>query len=281
MPLDMPNLIWSIPELDERAYTLLSKLIYERSGISLGSEKQAFLRARLSRRLQSLKLGSFEKYLDYLNNEVEGEHELARMIDVVSTNMTEFFREPAHFEFLKHSFFTRWKAANEIRILSAGCATGEEPYSLAICALESLGDAARVSIIGGDISGLALTRAKSGIYRLDQLSAISPDRLKRFFLKGVGRNEGLAAVGPRVRSLVRFQHLNLAEPLKFPSRFHAIFCRNVAIYFDRAGQERLMKKFAAALVPRGSLFLGHSESMNPSQRLLSYVQPTVYEYCGS
>lgn len=268
----------SMPELSEREFRLLSRLIYEQSGISLGEHKQSLVRARLARRLRVLRIPTFKKYYDFVMSGEEGSNEIQHLLDAISTNLTEFFREPAHFEYLKKVFFPRWKKEPHLRILSAGCSTGEEPYSIAICAREALGVEAtpRVRISAGDICTRALARAKSGVYELEKIKSISGERLHASFLRGTGSNSGLVSVSPELRASIDFFPLNLTEPLPFNTTFHAIFCRNVAIYFDRPTRTKVFEKLGRHLAPDGTLFVGHAESMSEFNREYEYVQPSVY-----
>jgi chemotaxis protein methyltransferase CheR len=267
-----------MPDMGEREFTLLSRLIYESSGINLGEQKQSLLRARLTKRLRALGLRTFKQYHFYVTQCDTSGQELTHMLDAVSTNLTEFFREPAHFAYLKDVFFPRWKEQPQIRILSAGCSTGEEPYSIAICAQEYFGAAARkVQIVAGDICTRVLARAKSGVYNAQRVNAIPRERLRAAFLRGVGSNDGFVAIAPELRECVEFVQLNLSEPLDVRGPFHGIFCRNVAIYFDKATQTRVFANLGRLLVRGGTLFVGHAESLISATHDFSYVQPAVYQ----
>lgn len=268
-------------EMNTREFKLLSELIYGWTGINLNECKQPLLRSRLGKRLRALNLNTFAEYYNVVAEQGLYGAEAIEMVDAISTNLTEFFREPAHFDYLKRAFLPRWKKESCIRILSAGCSSGEEPYSIAMCAREAFGNdsAAKVKIVAGDISRRMLVQATNGIYSLKCVQSIPLERLHAHFLQGTGSQRGKVAVAPEVQALVHFQHLNLSAPLPFDKPFHAIFCRNVAIYFDRATQQKLVSRFSKALVPHGTLFLGHSESIFSENRHFSYVQPTVYEYC--
>lgn len=267
-----------MPDLSDREFNLLSRLIYECSGINLGQQKHSLLRARLSKRLRVLGLQSFKQYYFFITQCDPDGRELTHMLDAISTNLTEFFREPAHFDYLKHTLFPRLKDQPAIRILSAGCSTGEEPYSISICAEEYFGAAAnKVQIIAGDVCTRVLAKAQAGIYNASRISALSRERVRGCFLRGVGSNQGLVAVTPEIRDRVSFMHLNLAEPLDVSGPFHAIFCRNVAIYFDRPTQMRVFEGLGRALVPGGILFVGHAESLISAAHEFSYVQPAVYQ----
>jgi chemotaxis protein methyltransferase CheR len=269
----------TLPDLTETEFRLLSRLIYQQSGINLGDQKQPLMRARLAKRLRVLGLPTFRKYYDYVTRHDEGGKEMIQMLDAISTNLTEFFREPHHFTYLKNVLFPRLRREPSVRILCAGCSTGEEPYSVAIVARESFSDAAqiKVRITAGDISTRALARAEAGLYAIDRLRGIPMERLCSSFLRGTGSSEGLAAVAPEVKALIEFQHFNLMEPLPYESHFDAVFCRNVAIYFDKKTQLEVFGRLARCLKPGGTLFLGHSESMASSNMGFRYVQPAVYE----
>ena len=268
-----------MPELSDREFTLLSRLIYECSGINLGEQKQPLLRARLIKRLRALGLKTFKQYYVHVTERDSDGIELAHMLDSISTNLTEFFREPAHFDYLRNVFFPRWKEQPVIRILSAGCSTGEEPYSIAICAHEFFGAEAvrKVRVVAGDISTRVLARAKTGIYAFDKLRSISTARLKSSFLRGVGKKDGMVAVAPEIRASVEFVPLNLTESLEVAGPFHGIFCRNVAIYFDKTTQTSVFERLGQLLVPDGNLFVGHAESLISANREYKYIQPAVYK----
>jgi chemotaxis protein methyltransferase CheR len=272
------DVTYSTPELKEREYTLLSRLVYECSGINLGEQKQPLLRARLAKRLRALGLKTFKQYYFHLTQCDPDGSELTHMLDAVSTNLTEFFREPAHFDYLKKTFFPRWKDQSVIRILSAGCSTGEEPYSIAISAHEYFGvGSKKVQIVGGDVCTRALAKARAGIYSATRVASLPRERMHTFFLRGVGSNNGLVAVTPEIRQSVEFIQLNLAESLTFDAPFHAIFCRNVAIYFDKQTQTRVFQSLGQLLVSGGNLFVGHAESLISSTNNYVYVQPAVYQ----
>ena len=267
------------PELSDREFMKLSQLIHELSGINLGEHKQSLLRARLVKRLRALGIPTFTDYYDFVTQGDSSGEESIHMLDAISTNLTEFFREPAHFDYLKDVFFRRWKNEPVIKILSAGCSTGEEAYSIAICNREVFGESAslKLKIVAGDICTRALARAKAGIYDTDKIKSISPQRLRANFMYGTGSSRGLVCVSPEVRSSVEFMHLNLTEPLHFNGPFHAIFCRNVAIYFNKATQAQVFEKLGRSLLPGGTMFVGHAESLTTFSRGFAYVQPAVYE----
>jgi chemotaxis protein methyltransferase CheR len=270
------------PELSPSEFERLSRLIYDRSGIHLNEHKHALVRARLGKRLRALKLPSFKAYLQLLSESGSEGVETIHLLDAISTNLTEFFREPRHFEYLAQTFFPRWKDEPVLRILSAGCSTGEEPYTIALCAREffGLGAAKRVRILAGDLSTRVLAIARKGVYSAARLRHLPAARVKLGFLKGTGSSDGLYAVAPELRELVSFRRLNLLQLPELGTHFHAIFCRNVTIYFDRPTQQGVFRSCRDRLLPGGTFFLGHSESMLSQHDGFRYVQPTVYERCG-
>lgn len=271
------------PELTDREFELLRQFIHSRSGISLNEHKRALVRARLGKRLRVLNLRNFSEYYTYLRNEDHDGSECIHMVDAISTNLTRFFRESEHFDYLRAVVFPRFQRLSQIRILSAGCSTGEEPYTIAIAALEHFGPAAgaKVEITAVDISSQVVAQACEGIYTAERVRLLPPGMIDKYFVRGVGVNRGFFRVKGSVQALVRFGRVNLMDDFRFESNFHAIFCRNVAIYFNRETQRALAARFHRALVPGGTLFVGHSESLLSSGRQFRYVQPAVYEREGA
>ena len=228
------------------------ELISTYAGISLHERKENMVYNRLARRLRATGKASFRDYLDWVEQPDSEERE--RFINALTTNLTAFFRESHHFEML----VAHARGCKALRVWSSACATGEEAYSAAI-ALREAGCAGLV--LATDIDTDALAAARRGVYPLEALERAGLERLRRHFLKGFGQNEGLALLRPEVREMVSFEFRNLLAPgWAAGERFDAVFCRNVMIYFDRAGQQRLLERFAQVLAPGGLLFLGHSES---------------------
>ena len=253
--------------LGEREFQWIRRLVLEHSGIALGETKKAMVYRRLSGRLRALHLQSFGAYVARLQSDTD-ERDLC--INAISTNLTYFFREPHHFEFLSE-LLNSLPRQRGIRIWSAGCATGEEPYSIAMIAAEA-GLLDQVTIEASDINTEALEVARAGAYPTEGLNGVSPTRLKRWFLKGKGPNLGWVKVREEVRRAVRFRRLNLQSDSLLEGPFDVIFCRNVAIYFERVAQLRLFESFATRLDRRGYLLIGHSES------LLGMTE--LYRSCG-
>lgn len=246
-------------------YGRVRELIKVRAGIELGPSKRNLVYGRLSRRLRVLGCSSFAEYLDAVAD--PGSSEAAHFLNALTTNVTEFFRENHHFELLADRVLpelARARAAKKrIRIWSAGCSSGEEPYSLAITVAESplLRDGWDVKILATDIDSDVLATASDGIYPLDRLRHIDRGRLARFFQRGTGANADAARVRDEIRQLISFKHLNLMQDWPMPGPLDIIFCRNVIIYFDGATRQRLTNRYLRLLGEPGFLFLGHSESL--------------------
>ena len=265
----------------ESEFEFIRSLVYERSRISLSADKRELVSARLGKRLRATNLSSVGDYCQLLQSP-GAERELANLIDAISTNHTFFFRENAHFDFLKQTVLPemRTRSAKErwprFHIWSAACSSGEEPYSLAITLAESL-SGWPWHIEATDISHRILEKAQAGIYRDDTIGKLPRATIQTHFQKGFGPHEGNYRVKPALRDNVSFRHLNLLEgepPFREP--FQVIFCRNVMIYFDRPTQEELVNKLARHLVPGGYLFVGHAESLTAIKHPLQTIRPAVY-----
>lgn len=251
--------------LTDADYRFLRDLIYERSGITLGDHKQRLVQGRLQRRLRMLGLPSFAAYCEYVRGQPEAE--MDALLSAVSTNVTRFFRESHHFDYLAEQLLPAWLSRGDrprIRLWSAGCATGEEAYTLAMIleqAVRQSGKAADALILATDLSTEALATARAGIYRREQLEEVPADLRSRWFMRGTGGHQGEVRIRPELRDWIRFESLNLKAEWPMQGRFDAIFCRNVVIYFDREGKRRLFSRFARQIGAQGYVFLGHSESM--------------------
>jgi chemotaxis protein methyltransferase CheR len=272
------------PEL----FRLFQNLIYKESGIFLATHKTSLLISRLNRRLHALGLSSLAEY-HRLVARPEQQHERVLMIDCITTNETQFFREPHHFEFLAHQVFPRLiEQANSgarsksVRIWSAGCSTGEEPYSLAMLLLKYFPPAWNIEVLASDISTRVLEKARTGIYSMEKAEGIPKDFLRAFMLKGFADQEGMVQVGPETRKLVRFLRVNLQEgSYPFIGLFDMIFCRNVLIYFDQDSKTRAIDGMLGHLSPAGLLFVGHSEALQQLTPRLKPVAPSVYAFSGA
>lgn len=272
-----------VRDLQRSEYELLRDFIYQKCGINLGDHKLQLVQSRLNKRLRQLGLETYKEYYERLVAQKDDE-EMTILLDSISTNTTHLFREKHHFDVLVEQL-REWTSAkgarrnSTIRIWSAGCSSGEEPYTLAIVATELFrADAPkRVKILATDISTRVLERAEAGRYGEAAL-AQAPENLRRtYFTKVRGSKQPEYDVSDRLKKLITFKRFNLMSPA-FPFRnlFDVIFCRNVMIYFDRETQETLVNKYAKHLAPDGLLFIGHSESLNRISHPLKYVAPTVY-----
>ncbi|HDH11213.1 MAG TPA: chemotaxis protein CheR [Nitrospirae bacterium] len=273
--------------LSEKDFKRLSKFIHSECGIKMPDSKKTMLESRLQKRLRRLRLTSFTEYCDYLFSPQGIENELVHMIDVVTTNKTDFFREPGHFDYLAQKALPELIALHgagirkNLMVWSAGCSTGEEPYTLAIVLSEFTercpGFKFRYLILATDISTEVLEKAKHGIYEHERVDPLPPGMKKKYLLKGKNKSSGLVRIVPELRSKVRFRRLNFLEG-DFGMREHMdiIFCRNVIIYFDRPTQEKLLIRFCRHLGPGGYIFMGHSETLHGMNLPLAQVAPTIY-----
>jgi chemotaxis protein methyltransferase CheR len=264
--------------ISNEEFDCFRSLIYAESGISLNDSKRALVVARLSKRLRQLELPTFQAYYDHVVAEKDGE-EFTQMLDSISTNKTDFFREPKHFEFLRDRILPELQTDRKIRIWSAACSTGEEPYTIAMTLYDGVDSPNRwdCKILASDLSTRVLAKAAAGIYDENQVRDLPSPVLQRHFLKGGGTSAGKVKVKPHLADRVTFRRINLMDdryPLKTP--VDVIFCRNVMIYFDRPTQERLMAKFYRYLSVGGYLFIGHSESLQWVKHRFQYVAPTTY-----
>lgn len=261
--------------LSAREFRKISALVYERTRINLHEGKLPLVQNRLSKRLRRLGLDSFRAYLAYLD---EDEGELEAMINAITTNYTSFFREPGHFHFLRETFipYLLEKDVRRARLWSAGCSTGEEPYSLAMVLLDAIPDLASrdVLVLATDISTRALSAAVEGVYPPEPVFKCRPDYRRRYFLED--EQSGAFSIAPEVRRLVRFRHLNLFDPWPMRGPFDLILCRNVMIYFERVPKLELVRRFHDILRPGGYLLVGHSESLTGEEHGLRYVCPATY-----
>jgi chemotaxis protein methyltransferase CheR len=269
------------PLLGDAEFQFLRDFVYRHCGIALSEQKRQLVQGRLLRRLRALGLKEFASYCELLRKDPDAE--LGELASVISTNVTAFFREMHHYDLLVEQLLPHWleekKHGGRLRIWSAGCATGEEPYALAMVlaeALERTGSHVDARILATDLSPQALEHAQAGMYALDRMDGVSAERRRRWFLRGEGQYQGYACVHPRLRELVTIQPLNLLHDWPMRGPFDAIFCRNVVIYFDKPTKQRLFERYARLLVPGGYLFLGHSESMHGLSDAFDLVGRTVY-----
>ena len=255
-------------------------LVYEHAGIHLSETKSNLVYGRLSRRLRVLQLDSFDDYLGYLQKHADTE--FTEFLNAITTNLTSFFRENHHFEALRNQvlpeLMTARRAARRLRLWSAGCSTGEEPYSLAMAVCETVLDQPgwNVKLLATDLDTQVLSTARAGMYAEDRVRTVSRERLRRFFRRGTGANAGKVQVTPELQRLIAFNQLNLMESWPMRGPFDVIFCRNVVIYFDKPTQARLFERFADLLSSDGTLFVGHSETLNKVTDRFELVGQTMY-----
>ncbi|MBN1546250.1 MAG: protein-glutamate O-methyltransferase [Syntrophaceae bacterium] len=271
-----------IVELKESDFQKISRLVYEQCGINLHDGKKELVKARLGKRLREGNFPSFTDYYRYVTTDA-GQDELIMMIDSLSTNLTYFFREGAHFDKLRRILPDILNGRNPdrrngvLQIWSAGCSSGEEPYSLAMTVKELLGSkAVAVSILATDISTRVLQTAMRGIFPRERMKNVPDQILKKYFQYGSGKWSGFFQVKKEIRDMVRFMRFNLMEPP--PSDFvsDVIFCRNVMIYFDKPTQEMLVNRIHQILNKGGYFFVGHSESLTGLTHPFNYIEPSVY-----
>jgi chemotaxis protein methyltransferase CheR len=270
--------------LSVRDYTRVCDLVYREAGICLGPGKQTMLEARIKRRLKVHKLTSYSQYCDYLFGHRGLKDEIPHLIDVVTTNKTDFFRESRHFDFLTASALPNLVARNRLGrpmlIWSAGCSTGEEPYTLAIVLSEfALSHPSfRFRILATDISTIVLVRADRGVYSKDALAPVPATLQRKYFLRSRDRASTQVRIVPELRRTVEFRRLNFMDvDYGIHESVDAIFCRNVIIYFDRQTQERILGNLASHLAPGGYLFVGHSETLHDMNLPLTPIAPALYK----
>lgn len=258
----------------QQEFERFRRLIRDASGIALGDSKDALLVARVQRRMRDLSIGDYAEYLEVIEGDASGA-EICRLIDAVSTNVTSFFREPAHFEVLgNHLADLRSTGAHEVRMWSAACSTGEEPYSMAMVAHSALNDTSiRTRILATDIAGDVLERARHGRYRKDRVETIPLQYRPLLRFAEAGEWEPV----PAVRSMISFTRINLsAPPFPMSGPFEVIMCRNVMIYFSIETRKALIAEAERLLAPGGLLMLGHAESLAGMSTDLRSVAPAVY-----
>jgi len=264
-------------------FSRLRRLIYNETGIALSAAKQTMLEGRIRRRLKALAIASYRDYCSYVFSDHGLQQELVHLIDAVTTNKTDFFREPRHFDFLVSRVLPQHIAGEESRrpflVWSAGCSSGEEPYTLAMVlgeyGLTHPGFTFR--ILATDVSTTVLDKAVLGIYSADAVRPVPQDLKVRYLMRGRERNAARERVVPELRRLVEFRRLNFMDSdYGIGEKFHAVFCRNVIIYFDRPTQQSILKKITARLRPGGYLFMGHAETLHELDLPVEPVAPALY-----
>lgn len=284
----MGNELLSVQTLSDRDYQIISSYIETNVGIKMPESKRVMIQSRLIPRLRHLKFDTYKQYLDYVFSTKDGNQELIFMINALTTNKTDFFREADHFTFLTstviHTLSSQGKKS--IKLWSAGCSSGEEPYTIAIVLKEFMknqpGVLTSFSIKGTDISTKVLDKAVNAVYDTNTVANIPIDIKKRYFLKSSDPAKSIVRIKPEIRSYCSFSRLNFMDQnYNINDTFQVIFCRNVLIYFDKQTQEAIIRKLLRHLDVDGYLFLGHSETIFSMDLPLENVAPAVYRKIGS
>jgi chemotaxis protein methyltransferase CheR len=283
----------AVPGNRQQAYTLSDKdfqfvcrFVYEHTGIVLDERKREMVYRRLMRRTRHLKLSSFGDYCEILKAGND-EGELKQFINAITTNLTSFFRENHHFQYLESNFLPevmKEVRQRRLRIWSAGCSTGEEPYSIAITLQRAFATVLPnwdAKILATDLDTDVLTKANSGIYGIDRVSDIPEDIKKKWFRKGTGAQARAVQVNPHLRKLITFKQLNLLGEWPMKGPFDIIFCRNVVIYFDKNTQHELIDRYYQLLKPGGLLIMGHSENLGAHAKRFELIGKTIFKKPGS
>ena len=275
-PISTPGFSQPDSDLSPAQFERITEMLHAHAGIRMREGKEGLVRARLTKRLRTLGLADFAQYLQYVEQD-KSRQEFAEMVDVLTTNKTSFFREASHFDFLREAVFPTLRGP--VRLWSAGCSSGEEPYTLAMLCREGLTDIGTrdVKILATDISHRVLATAKAGVYAADQMQDVPPAWLQSYWTRRELNGRPAYAAGRPLTSLIAFAKLNLMArwPMKGP--FDAIFCRNVMIYFDGPTQRKVLERMRHAMQPHGLLFAGHSENFSESRDLFRLRGKTVYE----
>ncbi|MDR0356444.1 MAG: protein-glutamate O-methyltransferase CheR [Deltaproteobacteria bacterium] len=275
------------PDLSDAEYQTIASFVHKASGINLMDGKKELVRARLAKRISQLQMKNFKSYFQHVMTDSTGD-ELVFLLDALATNLTSFWREPQHFDFMTKTFVPELEARRRrpggggprMRIWSAACSSGEEPYTIAMVVLEKspyFAQGGDFRILATDLSTKVLNVAKRGQYGPESVKNIPPASLHAFMTKSPAEKGGFTyVVKPEVRRIISFRRFNLMEPMPFKGPMDLIFCRNVMIYFDRETIARLVEKFHNLLEVGGYLFIGHSESLSGLTHNFQYVAPCIY-----
>ncbi len=271
-------------ELSEKDFTAFSNFIYSEFGIKMPPVKRIMLQGRLLKRIRSLNMNSYTEYKDYLFSKEGYKKEIYNFLNVVTTNKTDFFREPVHFDFLTNHVLPEYinssNSRETFKIWSAGCSSGEELYTIAITLNEFKRDhnSFYFKMLGTDISQNVLSKAAKGVYPLNKVDAVPLELKKRYLLKSKSKENPTIKVQPELQKNLNLQYLNLMDSnySNITEKFDVIFCRNVLIYFDRNTQEAVINKLSQHLKPNGYFFIGHSESLTGMNVSLEHIKPTIF-----
>ncbi|MEL6301575.1 MAG: protein-glutamate O-methyltransferase CheR [Pseudomonadota bacterium] len=268
-------------QLSEQQFSYVLQLIYQLTGIAMTAAKRQLVERRIASRMSALKVANFEDYAALLKLGDPTEVEL--FTNAVTTNLTAFFRENHHFEFLREQLLPqfvrhRHESGKRLRIWSAGCSTGEEAYSIAMTLREVIGDIESwdAKVLCTDIDSQVVDIAKRGVYAAERIEGMPEAQVRRWFQRGTGAMADKVRVKPALQKILTFQRLNLMQEWPFSGQFEVIFCRNVMIYFDKPTQERLVERFAHHLAPGGHLIVGHSESLVRNTTQFELLGRTIY-----
>jgi len=269
-------------QLSEKDFDDFSKFIYAEYGIKMPPIKRIMLQGRLLKRIRELKMKSFSEYKEYFFSKEGQQKELLQFLNVVTTNKTDFFREPIHFTFLNEEILPQEVQkihGTTFRVWSAGCSSGEEPYTIAIVLNEfqQLHPAFKFEIIATDISSQMLEKASKGIYPIAKVNDVPLNIKKKYFLKSKETVNQTVKVNSILQKNLSLDYVNLMENYSFSQNFDLIFCRNVLIYFDRETQEKVIQKICSFLKPDGYIFIGHSESISGMELPLKHIKPTIFK----
>jgi chemotaxis protein methyltransferase CheR len=267
--------------LTDKDFNLISKIVGERTGIVLSSGKRDMVYSRLTRRLRALGLTHFRDYCDLIQSGDEAE--LLEFTNAITTNLTSFFREPHHFDYLAKNVLpnlVKNKLNRRLRVWSAGCSSGEEPYTLAITLKENIPVTWDVKILATDLDTNMVAKGKSGIYESEKLTGLSKSQLKKWVRRGRGEQDGLVCMADSLKEMITFKQLNLMHDWPVKGPFDIIFCRNVVIYFDKDTQRILFDRYANMLDSHGHLFIGHSESLHNVSNRFKLLGKTIYQKTG-
>jgi len=266
-------------DFNDNDFIKVQKIVYDFAGIDLNDSKKNLVYNRLAKRIRHLGQASFKQYLSYV--EKQGESEFIHLINAITTNLTFFFRENHHFEYLANTVIPTLLEKNastkKIRIWSAGCSTGEEPYSLAIILKETVPAGWDAKVIATDLDSNVVNTGKTGVYKVDRLKGISEERKSRWFQKGTGSKSGYVRTKDELQRTIEFGQLNLMDDWPLKDSIDVIFCRNVVIYFDKPTQTKLFNRYADKLPQDGHLFVGHSESLYKVCDRFDLLGQTIYQ----
>ncbi|GKT11165.1 MAG: chemotaxis protein methyltransferase CheR [Thiomicrorhabdus sp.] len=266
-------------DFTEADFQHVKKIVYDFAGIDLNESKKNLVYNRLAKRIRFLGHQSFKQYLNFV--EEQGESEFLILINSITTNLTFFFRENHHFEYLAETVIPQLlqekSSSRKIRIWSAGCSTGEEPYSIAVVLKETIPDGWDAKVIATDLDSNVVQTGMTGVYKIDRLKGVSEERKNRWFLKGEGSKAGFVKTKPELQSIIEFGQLNLMDDWPLKDEIDVIFCRNVVIYFDKPTQSRLFNRYADKLPMDGHLFVGHSESLYKVCDRFNLLGQTIYQ----